>query len=119
MKTKTPVKLAPQTIYAAQNARDGLIGVADLSLLTGVEAGVLNKFAKTGSMSHYGEYHGKRFFNFQEIINWLHDNETTSEAKPVIWEKLTALIQKKSVPYELEKAGKNVRIIWKDVAEAA
>ena len=119
MKTKA-LKLPPQTVYAAQNAREGLIGVADLSVLTGVDVGLLNKYAKMGTVAHYGEYHGKRFFNFQEIVNWLHDSNVVSEAKPVIREKMEELMQKRHCPYTLEKAGgKSVRIIWKEVAEAA
>jgi len=120
MKIKAAPKLTPQTIYAAQNAREGLIGVADLSLLTGVDANQLNKFAKTGTMAHYGEYHGKRFFNFQEIINWLHGGDQ-NDAKPVIREKMEAMIESGKCPYTLKKssADQNVQIIWRDIAEAA
>ena len=62
MKSKAAEKIDPSTIYAAQNARLGLISVKDLSLLTGVDVGRLSRFAKTGSMVHYGEYHGKGDF---------------------------------------------------------
>jgi hypothetical protein len=118
MKMKTTVQLPAQTVYAAQNAQQGLINVLDLSLLTGVEVGMLSKFAKTGTMAHYGEYHGKRFFNFQELVKWLHGNDGHTEAKPVIREKMDALLQKKTCPYLLEKTNGDVRIIWKDCVEA-
>src|SRR4051794_4612502 len=55
MKNKTVETLDTPTLHAAQNARLGLISVGDLSLLTGVDVGRLSRFAKTGSMVHYGE----------------------------------------------------------------
>lgn len=121
MKTKTALKLDPQTSYAAQNAREGLINVADLSILTGVDVGRLNKFAKTGSVVHYGEYHGKRFFNFEELVNWVNEPDDQNEAKPIIRETIQTTLQKKTCPYTLEKLDKSsngaqrVRIVWKEL----
>src|SRR3954465_776071 len=107
MKTKTVEQIDTPTIYAAQNARLGLINVGDLSLLTGVDVGRLNRFAKTGSMVHYGEYHGKRFFNFQEIINWIAEPDDENVAKPVVRANLEAMLKKKTCPYSLEKTNQD------------
>lgn len=123
MKTKTTLKLDPKTTYAAQNARLGLITTADLSLLTGIEPTRLNNFAKQGQMNHYGEYHGKRFFNFQEIVNWLNDPEDQGEAKPVLRAGIKEMLEGENCPYDLEKPIENpdgtqqVRIVWKEFIE--
>ena len=119
MKTKTAPKIDPQTAYAVQNARLGLITVADLSLLTGVEVGKLNKFAKMGIVGHYGEYHGKRFFNFEEIVNWANQPGDQDEAKPIIRATIEAKLRNKDCPYSLEKDanGERVRVVWKDLPQ--
>ena len=120
MKTKTVEKIDTPTIYAAQNAQQGLINVNDLSLLLGVDPGRLNRFAKTGSMGHYGEYHGKRFFNFQEIINWVTEPDDENEAKPVVRANLEAMLKKKTCPYSLEKSSDGnaaVKIVWKQFVQ--
>jgi hypothetical protein len=118
IKTKAAHKIDTPTLYAAQNAQLGLINANDLSLLLGVDAGRLNRFAKTGSMVHYGEYHGKRFFNFQEIINWVTQPDDENEAKPVVRANLEAMLKKKTCPYSLEKtddANPSVKIVWKEL----
>lgn len=102
-------------IFAAQNARLGLITVRDLSLLTGVEATRLNNFAKKGHMNHYGEYQGKRFFNFEEIVNWLHDSDETNEAKPVIRTGMKEILEDENCPYSIEKNARGVRLVWNEV----
>ncbi len=104
MKTKTAEKIDAPTIYAAQNARLGLINVGDLSLLTGVDVGRLNRFAKTGSMVHYGEYHGKRFFNFQEIINWVSEPDDENVAKPVVRANHGSDVEEKHLPIYVRKS---------------
>ncbi len=114
MKTKS-LKLDPQTAYAAQNAKEGLITVADLSILTGMDVGKLNKFAKMGFITHHGEYHGKRFYNFQEIIQWVNRPEEENEIKPVLSATIEAKLRKRDCPYTIEKDGQNVRIVWKDI----
>jgi hypothetical protein len=119
MKNKPTLKLDAPTLYAAQNAQLGLINVGDLSLLIGVDAGKLNRFAKTGHMVHYGEYHGKRFFNFQEVINWVSQPDDENEAKPVVRATMEAMLKKKNCPYSLEKTENEIKIVWKDLQEAA
>lgn len=119
MPTKT-FKLDPRITFAAQNARLGLISVADLSLLTGVATTQLTTFAKKGFVTHYGEYHGKRFFNFEEIVNWLNEADEQDEAKPVIWASMKEVLKDTDCPYKLEqtieeKTGNTkTRIIWKE-----
>ena len=71
-------------LYAAQNAREGLITVADLSTLTGVGVRELTKFAKTGLLNHYGEYHGKRFFKFEESVGWAAEPASGNPAQEAI-----------------------------------
>src|SRR5689334_8921863 len=116
MKSKVAPKIDDNTLFAAQNARLGLINVIDLSLLIGMDVGRLNRFAKTGNMVHYGEYHGKRFFNFQEIIDWVSQPGDENEAKPVVRANLEAMLKKKNCPYSLEKnsEGSAVKIVWKE-----
>lgn len=117
MKNSTIVKIDPKKAFAAQNAQQGLISANDLSLLTGVEASRLNSFAKKGFLGHYGEYHGKRFFNFEEIINWLNEPGDQDEAKLVICATMKTTLRDADCPYTLEKTAKEsrVRIIWKDI----
>ncbi len=123
MRTKTAVKLDSKTNYAVQNAKLGLINVADLSLLTGIEAARLNSFAKQGIVNHYGEYHGKRFFNFQEIVNWANGPDDQSEAKPLIRNGINEKLQDENCPYEFEKTTKgphgteHLQVVWKEVSE--
>ncbi len=115
----------PKKMCAAQNAREGLINVADLSLLTGIATPQLTKFAKGGLLNHYGEYHGKRFYNFQEVCNWAIQTETDDEAKMAIRNGMDAQTQSGDCPYSLEvvtsDAGESqAKITWKEVlAEAA
>lgn len=124
MKTKA-VKIDNATLFAAQNARHGLITAADLSILTGVEVGRLNKFAKTGVMNHYGEYHGKRFFNFEEIINWVNEPDDSNEAKPLIRTTLQATLRNKNCPFSLETrdnenvGNRRLHVVWKDFIDEA
>jgi hypothetical protein len=124
MKTNSPVKLDSKTNYAAQSAREGLIDVFDLSLLTGVDMARLNRFSKLGLVNHYGEYHGKRFFNFEEIANWVCEPGDENEAKILIRSTMEALLKGKNCPYALEKVsnapsdGKRIRVIWKEFVEA-
>lgn len=101
--------------YAAQNAKEGLINAMDLSLLIGVDAARLNNFAKKGYVNHYGEYHGKRFFNFEEIVKWLHTPDNQSEAKPIIQAGIKGVLEKRNCPYTLKKddAG-SIKIVWKE-----
>lgn len=116
MKNKAVEKqLDAPTVYAAQNARLGLINVGDLSLLTGVDVGRLSRFAKTGSMVHYGEYHGKRFYNFQEIINWVSQPDDDNVAKPVIRASMEEMMKKKISPYTLERTDEQVKIVWREL----
>jgi hypothetical protein len=122
MKTAAITKYDPKKLYAAQNAQQGLISSADLSILTGVEMSKLNSFAKKGFLGHYGEYHGKRFFNFEEIINWLNEPGVQDEAKSVILASMKIVLREEDCPYKLEKSGKDttnhrIKIIWKEFAD--
>lgn len=115
-------KIDPKKMCAALNAREGLINVADLSLLTGIATPQLTKFAKTGWLNHYGEYHGKRFYNFQEVVNWANDTESDNEAKAAIRNGMEAHVRSGECPFSFEMAGEpqQVTIVWKEVlAEAA
>jgi hypothetical protein len=110
-------------LYAAQNAREGLITVADLGILTGVDVRVLTKFAKVGLLNHYGEYHGKRFFKFEEIVNWAGEPADGNPARDTIRCALETELKTDDCPYELEtvrSASGDVRIgiVWKEVPAA-
>lgn len=120
MPAQTAQKIDDKVIYAAQNAQLGLITAIDLSLLTGIPVPMLNTYAKKGFLGHYGEYHGKRFFNFQEIVNWLGDTDSTDEAKTAIQTSMKPLLQLEDWPYTLSKesrGSKRVKIVWKTPAE--
>jgi hypothetical protein len=121
MKTIIP-KFDPRKVAAAQNAQDGLINVSDLSLLTGIPMPQLTKFAKGGLLNHYGEYHGKRFYNFEEVVNWVSEADTDNMAKEAIRNGLETEIRAKTCPYSLEKmksAGtERVKIVWKEFVPA-
>ncbi len=117
MKTATP-KIDPRKVYAAQNAQQGLISSADLSLLTGMEVSRLNSYAKKGFLGHYGEYHGKRFFNFEEIINWA-NQPGLDEAKSALQAAIKTALKEEDCPYKLGKPQRDaddqkIKIIWKD-----
>src|SRR5258706_287184 len=102
MKTKTAVKTDCKKNYAAQNAKLGLITTADLGLLTGVEVSCLNSFAKKGVLDFYGEYHGKRFFNFEEVVNWASEAQTKDEAKIFVQTNIQTLLNRPDCLYTLK-----------------
>ena len=105
-------------LYAGLNAREGLISVADLSLLTGVPPALLTSFAKKGLLGFYGEYQGKRFFNFKEIIDWLNAPGPDDEAKVRIRANMKVLLKGKDSPFSIEEDDSDgtprVRIVWKE-----
>jgi hypothetical protein len=103
---------------AAQNAQEGLITVADLSLLTGLPVSQLTKFAKAGRLEHFGEYHGKRFFNFQTIVAWAAAAGTDDEARTMIWKGIENELLSTDCPYVIETSAAEVKLYWK-VARAA
>jgi len=109
--------------YAAQNAREGLINVNDLSLLTGIAVTQLTKFAKTGLLEHYGEYHGKRFYNFEKIVNWACEPDTENQARVAIRNGFEAEMRMADCPFTFQKvqAGDEtqIKITWNAVAEQA
>ncbi|MBV9080685.1 MAG: hypothetical protein JO102_06160 [Elusimicrobia bacterium] len=116
-------KIDQRKICAAQNARDGLINVNDLAALTGVGEAKLTSFAKKGYLTFYGEYHGKRFFKFDEIINWLNQPDQ-DEAKIVIRQSVDNLLKDDACPYMLEAVSDDsgrpqIRIVWKEYLEEA
>jgi len=121
----TIANVDPKKMCAALNAREGLINVADLSLLTGIATPQLTKFAKGGFLNHYGEYHGKRFYNFQEVANWAVQTETDNEAKLAIRNGMETQTISGDCPYTFEivtsDAGETqAKITWAEVmAEAA
>lgn len=116
----TTTKHVSKKFYAAQNAKDGLINVNDLSLLTGVAASQLTSFAKNGMLTYYGEYHGKRFFNFKELVNWVCEESGEDAAKVALRKSMTAELKVKDCPYTLKKVRSSadgahrIEIIWKD-----
>lgn len=118
---QTTVKCDPKKIYAAQNAKEGLINVSDLSLLTGIPTTELTTFAKTGLLNHYGEYHGKRFYNFEEVVNWASNPEPDDLAKVAIRKGMQSTIQVGNCPYSLEKmktesdAPPRIKVVWKEI----
>lgn len=120
----SPVTPDPKKEYAAQNAQDGLVTVADLSVLTGVAVAQLTKFAKTGRLEHFGEYHGKRFFNFQTIVSWAVTPGGDDEAKSVIRQGMELQQQSTDCPYAIEVSPTEdgtqtlVKLLWK-IARAA
>ncbi len=113
----------PRINFAAQNAQLGLINVTDLSLLTGIEPSRLNSFAKKGHMTHYGEYQGKRIYNFEELMNWLHDKDEYSiEIKSEIRASMKKILDDEDCPFglvrDLRGDGK-IRVEWRVAQEAA
>lgn len=110
-------------ITAAQNVQEGLITVADLSSLTGLEVAQLTKLAKTGQIAHYGEYHGKRFFNFQELVVWAHTSGDFAEARTTIRQALRAQMEMANCPFfleEIEVDGEpSLKVAWKALPLAA
>jgi hypothetical protein len=117
MPTQTARKIDEKVIYAAQNAQLGLITAIDLSLLTGIAVPQLNTYAKKGFLGHYGEYHGKRFFNFEEVMNWLND-PAVDEAKTAMQLSLKPLMEHDEWPFSIVKearGSKRIKIIWKTV----
>ncbi|MCG3203846.1 MAG: hypothetical protein KCHDKBKB_00523 [Elusimicrobia bacterium] len=116
----SPKQYDPKKLYAAQNAKDGLINVADLSLLLGIPVTELTSFAKMGLLNHYGEYHGKRFYNFEEVVNWAVDIDSDDRAKSTIRIGLESTLRSKGCPYSLEKISERsenptrVKVIWKE-----
>lgn len=118
MKSKT-IRINPRKLYAAQNSQDGLINVADLSMLTGIEVTQLTSFAKVGLLNHYGEYHGKRFYNFEEVVNWANNTDADDVAKIAIRTSLQNELKAKDCPYTFEKASSDgtttrIKVIWKE-----
>ncbi len=112
--SKCVVQRDPRKDAAAQNAQEGVVTVADLSLLTGIPVPQLTKFAKTGLLEHYGEYHGKRFFNFQTIANWaVAPGEDSNEAKIVIRKGMESELRTHDCPYSIERSGSRIKINWK------
>ena len=104
---------------AAQNAQEGVITVVDLSLLTGIAESRLTKFAKSGLLEHYGEYHGKRFFNFQTIVIWAVGPGKDDEARRTIRKGMEKELLASNCPYSIEQvrasgdAGQQTKICWK------
>ncbi len=117
MKIKTVVPCSKKT-FAAQSAQEGLINVSDLSLLTGVAVPLLTSFAKKGLLRSYAEYHGKRFFNFGEILTWLNEPGLEDEVKRLIRTTVEAELKKADCPYLLKKATSGVELTWKELAAA-
>ena len=111
--------LDSKTVFAAQNAREGLINVLDLSLLTGVPVPQLTGMAKKGFLISYAEYHGKRFFRFEEVLGWaMADGE--DEPRKFLSNAVSELLKHPECPYSLEKVMADgeprIRIAWKDAA---
>lgn len=110
MKTLSP-QANPRKENAAENAQTGLIGVDDLSVLVGVAAAQLTKFAKIGQLEHFGEYHGRRFYNFQTIVQWAMDSEVESESKTIIQKAVQVELSREDCPYSIAKGSFQLR--WK------
>ena len=109
--------------HAAQAAQEGVITVLDLSLLTGVEPNVLNGMARKGELQSYSEYHGKRFFKFEEIIRWIGESEADSAAKGMLRGAIEAEMKQPDCPYVIETVSEGDRtrysLCWKAYAQAA
>jgi hypothetical protein len=109
----------PKKDAAAQNAQEGVVTVSDLSLLTGIAVPQLTRFAKCGLLEHYGEYHGKRFFNFQTIVNWMVGPGEDDEARSTVRKGVETELLARDCPYSIEKiraksdAAHQVKIFWK------
>lgn len=110
MKSITPQQNLKKECAAA-NAQEGLISVEDLSVLTGVAASQLTKFAKIGQLEHFGEYHGRRFYNFQNIVSWALDTGEDSEARSAIQRAIKVELSRSDCPYSIDKA--STQILWK------
>lgn len=125
MTTTTMITCDEKKRYAAQNAREGLITVFDLSVLTGLPAKDLTKLAKIGLIKHHGEYQGKRFFNFQELVCWANEPVENDAARETIRKALEVELLTDDCPYLIEKVMSEsgefagVRIDWKDLMPQA
>ncbi len=110
-------------LFAAQNAQQGLINTNDLSTLTGIEPSRLNSLGKKGFLQYYGEYQGKRFYNFEELMNWLYNQEEGSlEVKSEIRASIKKILDSDDCPFDLIRDGKGsqrIRVEWKVAQEAA
>ena len=119
--TMTAVKYNPKKHYAAQNAKDGLINVGDLSSLTGIATTRLTRFAKIGLLNHYGEYQGKRFYNFEEVVNWMSDMDSDDVAKEEIRKSIEVELRTNDCPYSIEtivaasEGARRFKIVWKEI----
>jgi hypothetical protein len=107
--------------HAAQNAREGLITVNDLSHLTGLSVPQLTKLAKTGFLQHYGEYHGKRFYDFNEVVAWALTGDDPSRA--TLRGAIEAQLALADCPYALERVSvegqEAFRFGWRELPMAA
>lgn len=116
---KTATQRDPLKDAAAQNAQEGVVTVADLSLLTGIPVPQLTKLAKSGRLEYFGEYHGKRFFNFQRIVSWAVSRGDDDEARTTIRKAMEAELRSDDCPYSIETVPSaehddfQVKISWK------
>lgn len=120
----TNEQIDSKTWFAAQNAREGLINVLDLSLLTGIPTAQLTGLAKKGLLASYDEYHGKRFFKFQEVVNWFVSLEPRDEWEKNVASTVENLMKHPECPYVVERVmdesgTASGRIRWKDMPQAA
>jgi hypothetical protein len=121
--SRSIVRRDPKKDAAAQNAQEGVVTVSDLSLLTGIAEAQLTKFAKLGLLEHYGEYHGKRFFNFQKIVNWAVRPGEEDEARKTVRKGMETELLNRDCPYSFEKlqgednAEPKIKILWKVTPE--
>jgi hypothetical protein len=114
--------LDSKTVFAAQNAREGLINVLDLSLLTGAPVAQLTGLAKKGFLNSYAEYHGKRFFKFEEVLGWaMADGD--DEARRFLSTAVNELLKHPECPYSLERVTEEgearIRLSWKEAEKEA
>jgi hypothetical protein len=115
--TNDPV-LPERFVYAAQNAQDGLINVNDLSLLTGIEPARLNGYAKKGFLTHYGEYHGKRLFNFSEIVAWVFLPGQPDEVRTILRTTMEGVMKLPHCPFDVNLASADTpaKVVWRQGA---
>lgn len=123
MKTAAP-SVNPHKLVAADMAQTGLISVNDLSLLTGVDAAKLSLLAKKGIIQSHCEYHGKRFFKFEEFMAWLDESGSEFPAIQELRETVQKELRSLDCLYSLHRVNSDdgssqIEVVWKQKSLAA
>lgn len=114
MSNNSKDQIDPRKEFAAEEARGGVIGILDLSLLTGVSQKDLTSLARNHTLKSYSEYHGKRFFKFEEVVSWATENGKNEPARTLIRTCIESEAQRNDCPYTLEASDNSKKVVWKE-----